>query len=80
MSEINYSVTYDIDAALEAQGSSVVELKAALAGCIGFLKFSKTLDSEIKDQVLQLAADEGNEVVLGFKELQDLLNEFLNVK
>lgn len=78
MADINYTVTYDIDAALEAQGSSIEALKAGLNGCVGFLKFAKTLDGEVKDKVLAVAAEEGSEVVLGFKELQALLNEFLD--
>lgn len=76
---VTYAKDYDIDAALAAQGSSIANIQAAIAGLNAFMVFAKALDSELKDKVLQKAFTDNDPIVSGFKQLRDGLEEFLKV-
>lgn len=71
----SYKVTYDLD-----QLVSATSIKAAQEGIIAFLTYAKTLDSSVKDEVVNQMFLDDNQIVKNFDTIQVLLNDFLRLK
>ena len=80
MRVVTYTKTYNIDGALIAQGGSIEGILNAITALNAFVAFSKTMDSRLKDLVLQKGFDQGNTIIVGLKELRDGLSEFIEVR